>query len=229
MEHEKISKLIKEIRKNNNLTQKELAEKYNVTYQAVSKWENGKNLPDMMLIKQMSKDFNISLDDLFEGEYKVKESKKRWFNIVYLLLIGFFLLIIIIINKNKDFDFKTLSSECGNFNISGIVSYNKNKSSIYIDNVEYCGGDDIEEYQSIECGLFEEHNDLVKKISTCDKKTNINLEDFLKDINFTIDNYSRICKDFSDNKLFLEITAINKKNTITTYNIPLTLKEQCLN
>ena len=59
MDQEKFGKFIKEIRKNNNLTQKQLADKYGVTYQAVSKWENGKNMPDIMLIKQMSKDFNI--------------------------------------------------------------------------------------------------------------------------------------------------------------------------
>ena len=40
MDQEKIGKFIKEIRKKNNLTQAELAEKYNVTYQAVSKWES---------------------------------------------------------------------------------------------------------------------------------------------------------------------------------------------
>ncbi len=38
MDQEKIGKFIKEIRKKNNLTQKDLANKYNVTYQAVSKW-----------------------------------------------------------------------------------------------------------------------------------------------------------------------------------------------
>ena len=42
MDQNEFGKLIKEIRKKNNLTQKDLADKYNVTYQAVSKWENGK-------------------------------------------------------------------------------------------------------------------------------------------------------------------------------------------
>lgn len=39
MNQEEFGKFIKQIRKNNNLTQKQLADKYNVTYQAVSKWE----------------------------------------------------------------------------------------------------------------------------------------------------------------------------------------------
>lgn len=41
MDQEKFGKFIKEIRAKNNLTQKQLADKYHVTYQAVSKWENG--------------------------------------------------------------------------------------------------------------------------------------------------------------------------------------------
>ena len=66
MDQEKFGKLIKEIRKKNNLTQNDLANKYNVTYQAVSKWENGKNMPDMALIKQISNDFNISLEEMLD-------------------------------------------------------------------------------------------------------------------------------------------------------------------
>ena len=230
MEQKKISEFIKHIRKVNNLTQKELADKYNVTYQAVSKWENGKNLPDMLLINQMSKDFNVSLDDIFAGEYNVKKTKnKRWFNLIYVILIISLIVLFFIGYKNKDFEFKTISTECGNFNISGIISYNNKKSAIYIDNVEYCGGDDTEEYKNIECGLYEVNNDIVKKISTCNynKNKNITLEVFLENINFTVNSYSQVCKDFSENNLFLEINATNKNNKTTSYKIPLSLNEKC--
>ena len=74
MDQEKIGKFIKDLRIKNNLTQKEFADKYNVTYQAVSKWENGKNMPDLSLLKDICKDFDVSLDDLFNGEKRVKKS-----------------------------------------------------------------------------------------------------------------------------------------------------------
>lgn len=45
MNQEKFGTIIKNIRKKYNLTQKQLADKYNVTYQAVSKWENGLSFP----------------------------------------------------------------------------------------------------------------------------------------------------------------------------------------
>ena len=159
MNQEKFGQFIKDIRKKNNLTQKQLADKYNVTYQAVSKWENGKNMPDTYLIRQISKDFNVSLDELFDGEYK-EESKKEKNNIkiiISLIILFLFLIIsiIILITRNDDFTFKTLSSNCENFNISGNISYNENKSAIYITNIKYCGGDDTEEYKKIECTLYE--------------------------------------------------------------------------
>ena len=64
MDQEKFGNLIKKIRKDNNLTQKEFADKYNVTYQAVSKWENGKNMPDSLLVKKICDDFNLKIEDL---------------------------------------------------------------------------------------------------------------------------------------------------------------------
>ena len=59
MDQERIGNFIKKIRVDNNLTQRELADKLGVTYQAVSKWENGKNIPDIQTLKQISKEFNI--------------------------------------------------------------------------------------------------------------------------------------------------------------------------
>ena len=64
MNQEKVGKLIKEIRIKNNLTQSQFADRYNVSYQAVSKWENGKNLADITLLTQICKDFNIDINEI---------------------------------------------------------------------------------------------------------------------------------------------------------------------
>ena len=58
MDPDKVGKFIKELRKKNNLTQNELADKFGVTYQAVSKWENGKNIPDVSILKEIGKEYN---------------------------------------------------------------------------------------------------------------------------------------------------------------------------
>ena len=49
-----------------NLTQERLAEKLNVTAQAVSKWESGSGMPDIALLPEISAVFGISIDELFE-------------------------------------------------------------------------------------------------------------------------------------------------------------------
>lgn len=231
MDQEKFGQFIKKIRKENNLTQKDLADKYNVTYQAVSKWENGKNMPDTVLIKQISKDFNISLEELLDGKYKIKKGQKTTLLIIIgsilVILITTLTIIILITTQNNTFQFKTLSTTCKNFKISGNIAYNKNKSAIYISNIKYCGGNDTEYYKKIECTLYESIGNVEKKISTYryTKKGNIKLEDFLKDVTFTIDNYEKTCKEYSENSLFLSINLTDNNNKITTYKVPLSLQD----
>lgn len=220
MDQEKIGQFIKSLRKENNLTQKDLAEKYGVTYQAVSKWENGKNIPDIAILKEMSKDFNINIDDLLEGN-KTKKNKKKYLILGFICLLFFILLIIVIINKD-DYEFKTLSTTCSNFTISGSIAYNKDKSSIYISNIKYCGGDDNTVYDNIEATLYETHNDTIKKISDYKELNNITLEDYLQKLEFVIDNYTQACKNYTDNSLYIEILATENDKT-TNYKIPLTL------
>ena len=57
-------KQIKQMRLERKLTQEQMAEQLGVSRQAVSNWENNKNLPDLELIISMSRLFSVSLDDL---------------------------------------------------------------------------------------------------------------------------------------------------------------------
>lgn len=56
---------IKYLRQKNNLTQEMLADRLSVSYQAISKWETGINTPDISLLPQIAKYFDISIDALF--------------------------------------------------------------------------------------------------------------------------------------------------------------------
>ncbi len=58
---------IKKLRKDQNLTQQEMADKLCISRQAVSHWENDKNLPDIEMLIQMSRVFHITLDELILG------------------------------------------------------------------------------------------------------------------------------------------------------------------
>lgn len=68
MDQIKIGKFIAELRKEKDLTQKELANKIGVTDRAVSKWENGRGMPDVSLLRKISEIFDITVNELLSGE-----------------------------------------------------------------------------------------------------------------------------------------------------------------
>jgi len=68
MDYEKIGEFIFKLRKEKNLTQKQLAEKLNVTNKAISKWERGLGAPDVSLLRQLSEILEISVNELLLGE-----------------------------------------------------------------------------------------------------------------------------------------------------------------
>lgn len=78
MDQIKIGKFIQEKRKENNITQSELAEKLNITDRAVSKWERGLCLPDAGTMPELCEILNISINDLFSGEkVDMKNNEKK--------------------------------------------------------------------------------------------------------------------------------------------------------
>ena len=224
--NEDVSKFIKEIRKKNNLTQKDLADKLGVTYQAVSKWENGKNIPDIEILKDISKMFNIDIDSIVGNKTIKKDNKKL---IIVLIILGILCILltgILIITNKSSFEFKKISTTCEDFKIKGSAAYNKKTSSIYISEVDFCGKDD-EVYKKIECTLYEDYNNTRTKISSYNSKDNLTLRKYLKDVSLNVNNYSSVCKKFSSSKIYIEILATTNDDKITKYKVPLTLKDNC--
>ena len=70
----KIGNFIKTQRTELNMTQKDLAEKIGCTDKAISRWETGKGLPDMSFIIPLSKELNVSINELLIGEKIVNDT-----------------------------------------------------------------------------------------------------------------------------------------------------------
>ena len=98
---------INNIRKKEKMTQEQFAMKLNVSRQAVSNWENNKNLPDIGMLILISDVFQISLDYLIKGENEMNnmtekiikdgsETRRAKYNMVSSIL-GAFLIVIGII------------------------------------------------------------------------------------------------------------------------------------
>lgn len=221
MNQEKISNLIKQLRKKDNLTQAQFANKYNVTFQAVSKWENGKSLPDIVLLKQICKDYNISIDEVLEGEINKKNKYLLLIPLIVILIIG-----LVFILKKDDFEFKTLSSSCSSFKISGSIAYNNNKSHLHLSNIDYCGNDDNNDYVKIECTLYEKKQNINKELDKLYYDNDeIKLKDFLENIEFDLEDFSKMCRSYDNDSLYLEINATTKDNKTTNYKVSLSINE----
>ena len=81
---------LQELRRSKGLTQEELAEKLYVSRTAVSKWESGRGYPNIESLKELSRFFSVSIDELLSGEKLLfiaeKENKTNIKNICELLL-----------------------------------------------------------------------------------------------------------------------------------------------
>ncbi|MCC9684267.1 helix-turn-helix transcriptional regulator, partial [Streptococcus agalactiae] len=68
---------VKQLRKKNQITQQEMGERLGISRQAISHWENDRNLPDIEMLILISQSFNISLDELILGGNKMNNMTKK--------------------------------------------------------------------------------------------------------------------------------------------------------
>lgn len=87
MNLDKIGKFILSLRKERNLSQNKLAEMIPITRQAISRWEQGKSLPDSSTMMRLSDIFGVTIDELLSGERIEKNREKGSLQNVILNLI----------------------------------------------------------------------------------------------------------------------------------------------
>ena len=67
MNQEKIGRFIAELRKEKKMTQIDLANKLGITDRAISKWENGRGMPDLSLLAPLCEILDVSINELLSG------------------------------------------------------------------------------------------------------------------------------------------------------------------
>ena len=72
MDLQKIGTFLKELRREKELTQEQLAETLNVSRRTVSRWETGSNLPDLDLLTELADLYGVDLRELLDGERKTE-------------------------------------------------------------------------------------------------------------------------------------------------------------
>jgi len=233
MNQEKVGKFIKKLRIDNKLTQAEFADKLGVTYQAVSKWENGKNVPDIATLKDISNLFNVDIDEIISGEEKKKEKISNnktpliILSLIIVLLVGFMIVFFLNHKHKEDLEIQDITTTCENFKVVGSLIHSNNKSYIRISNIEYCDEEDTI-YKEIECTLYEKNGDITNKITSCNKGYNDTLKNHLSMVKLSADDYDSICS-IDEKNLYIEIHAIDNNDKTITYKVPLEVNDNCNN
>ena len=112
-----LNEKLKQLRIDGKFTQQQIADHLFVSRQAVSNWENGKNIPDLSTIILLSKFYGVSLDTLLKGEKEVIKSMKKELDsinasdltgIVLMIILSFVLpvfglvIAVYVLKKSKD-------------------------------------------------------------------------------------------------------------------------------
>lgn len=90
----KISQVLKDIRQHHQLTQEALAERLKVSRSAIARWESGKGIPDIGNLIAISREFDVSLDQLIKEDERlekkvIEDSKaKKWHYLVIFYLFS---------------------------------------------------------------------------------------------------------------------------------------------
>ena len=72
-----VGQKIKELRQENGLTQEDLAEQLGVSFQAISRWENGTTYPDITLLPIIANMFDVTIDYLLDMESLKKDEELK--------------------------------------------------------------------------------------------------------------------------------------------------------
>ena len=230
MNQEKIGKFILKLRMDNNLSQAKFANKIGVTYQAVSKWENGRGIPDIEMLKKISEVFDVDIDEIINGEKKKQKSKYNLFLLI-ISVFGIVAITLVVFVFNKDnINVANINSIESNFSVNGVVVSENNSTMIHISDIRV--NKELEKrFYSIESMLYEDNNKNYKIISEYKSITNNNetkkLDELLREVKFDIENYSDSCPNISTHNFYIVINALDEEKNTINYKIPLSLENKC--
>lgn len=249
MNQNKIGEIIEKKRKEKNLTQKELANALGVSNTAVSKWENGNNLPDISMLEPLSRILDLDLLELISTQNELNEDCKEKLNklkkvkisrIIALCLITINIICLTCIfaynnalSKRKEEQSKAvevykISSYQDDYNVDGYIVFNDKESLIIIENILYQGREkSIMDYEKIDKAIFYIKIDQVivlNKTISLDKEKIKNINDILSLNEFSSNIAEAYLKNnkinFNDAVMTLKITNTDGQNQ----NIDIRLK-----
>ena len=165
MDQEKIGRFIAERRKDCHLTQEELAEKLNVNSRSISRWENGKCMPDMSMYNSICEVLGISINEFLSGEklkkdeyqdkfeknmidivgnVELKNKTIRIFNLVILFVVVFIMSVIVFnflldhVYIKQNYDKRTMNVTFENHSLKVTTPVLGNTKYVYFEHENEC-------------------------------------------------------------------------------------------
>lgn len=77
MDQKKVGSFLRNLRKEKQLTQEQLAEQFGVTNRSVSRWETGSNMPDLSILVELADFYDVDIRDIIDGERKGEDMNKE--------------------------------------------------------------------------------------------------------------------------------------------------------
>lgn len=77
MDQKKVGSFLRELGKEKQLTQEQLAERFGVTNRSVSRWETGSNMPDLSILVELADFYDVDIRDIIDGERKGEDMNKE--------------------------------------------------------------------------------------------------------------------------------------------------------
>ena len=225
MKHNKISNIIKQKRNLNKLSQKELAEKLNVSEKTISRWELGKSCPKQENIDKMSEIFNVSMEKLMNKKF----NNKVILSVIVIFIV--FSCIVFLNQKNKAKEYY-IESGSKDFKVVGELVLNGENSYLKIDSIKVLNKEKYQDEFVYDYSYYI-HNGkeiIYHKNDVYGGFNNIlnpkySLIDSVERIEF-ISEYSRLIKLKYTDGLVLGIDYYSQRLILEGIQIPLKLEEK---
>ena len=243
----KTGQLIEKYRKEKNLTQVELADRLGVSKSAISKWENGNNLPDITLLEPLSEILGIDKLLLFTSEYEAKEEsnektkqvkKKDLFKIITIAILFIFSIAFtnyisyklykhkLSILESQETSVYRFYSTDEEYYVNGYIIFQNGESTILFDQLKYQKKNERsikDKIKSAEMYLLVNNKRVITRYrEVVDNDINQSLHQLITDNNK--DKHVKIQEKELRN-LFLRIT-INKDKSVITKDIKLEISPE---
>ena len=134
MNNKKIGNFLIDLRNEFNLTQEELSQKISVSRSAISKWERGINVPPPEVLLELSKIYNVSVNEILNGERdsnnniktENKKNKKKLITIILsfvMVLVTFFFFLCFLNNYNSIYVYRVVAENENFYVHDGLVIF----------------------------------------------------------------------------------------------------------